>query len=75
MYCWNEVDQIDVEEKDLNRNSQYKITHECVCLEVCLAVHCACFLSPREICVIGQCCSGCIAAKNEYLQTTRGFLL
>lgn len=40
-----------------------------------MAVHCICFLTPREICVIGQCCNACINAKNEYLQTIRGFEL
>lgn len=36
-------------------------------------MHCSCFLTPREICVIGQCCPHCIASKNDFLQQTRGF--
>lgn len=60
----HKVDKIEVEEKDINRKSQCKIIHECACADVCLGVHCSCFLTPREICVIGQCCSSCIVSKN-----------
>jgi hypothetical protein len=75
VYPSGKADKIDVEEKDLNRKSQCKIAHECACSDGCLAVHCICFLTPREICVIGLCCPQCIVAKNEYLQTIRGFEL
>lgn len=76
VYLEGKVDKIDVEEKDLNRHSNFKATHECTCSEEgCMTVHCICFLTPREICVIGQCCTACISAKNEYLQTIRGFEL
>jgi hypothetical protein len=76
MYLEGKVDKIDVEEKDLNRHSNFKVAHECTCSEEgCMTVHCICFLTPREICVIGQCCAACIVAKNEYLQTIRGFEL
>jgi hypothetical protein len=73
VYVCGEVVAADVEEKDLARKSQCKISHECGCGEECLGVHCSCFLTPREICVIGQCCRWCITSKNEYLQQTRGF--
>ena len=76
MYAVCDVDQPDIQEQDLNRKSQFKISHECECTEEeCVGQHCSCFLTPREICVIGECCDHCLSAKNQFLKETRGYEL
>ena len=65
-----------IREKDIDREAGFKITHECSCLgEDCNGAHCSCYLTPREICIAGECCALCVNRKNEFLRTERGWKL